>query len=222
MFGDNPKRPPVKGDGSILQVQSIFKTFQGEGPFAGMAAIFIRLGGCNLACSFCDTEFESFEAMSLEAIFTKLNEQDAGQSIKLVVITGGEPFRQPIEQLCQKLVDLRYQVQIETNGTLYRPVPPEVNIVCSPKVSDLGHYSIIRQDLLERLSAIKFLIAKNIQGYNQVPEIGQTKYNIPVFLQPIDQNDERLNQENTKLAMDIAMAKGCRLSIQLHKILGIE
>ena len=69
MFGTNPKRPPLKNhDGLSLDVVEIFPTIQGEGPFSGMPAIFIRLGGCNLACDFCDTEFEKFEPIALEEV----------------------------------------------------------------------------------------------------------------------------------------------------------
>ena len=72
MFGKNPKRPPEKGDGSLLQVVEIFPTLQGEGPFVGQPAVFLRLGGCNLACDFCDTEFEAFAVMPLEEIIEKI------------------------------------------------------------------------------------------------------------------------------------------------------
>jgi len=68
MLGDNPKRPPTNGDGTSLLVKNIFKTLQGEGPHAGVPAVFIRLGGCNLACSFCDTEFEDYQQHALSEI----------------------------------------------------------------------------------------------------------------------------------------------------------
>lgn len=73
MLGQNPIRPPITGDGTQLFVQSIFPTIQGEGPAAGIPSVFIRLGGCNLACSFCDTEFESFEEMALGDILSTVN-----------------------------------------------------------------------------------------------------------------------------------------------------
>ncbi|UCM85122.1 MAG: 7-carboxy-7-deazaguanine synthase QueE [Rickettsia endosymbiont of Culicoides impunctatus] len=224
MFGQNPKRAAIFNDGTSLEIKSIFKTIQGEGPFVGMPAVFIRLGGCNLACNFCDTEFEDFNILTINNIIEEV--QRLTINIKLVVITGGEPFRQPIELLCHKLIDLDYLVQIETNGTLYRDLPDKVHIICSPKATKNGAtkngYSLLRDDLLSRINALKFLVAKNIPEYSNIPEVGQSKYNIPVFIQPMDQNNPLLNKENEQLAIDLALKYGYRLSIQIHKILGIE
>ena len=72
MFGKNPILPPKKTDGKNLDIQEIFATFQGEGIFTGFPAIFIRLGGCNLACQFCDTEFDSYKNLSLEKVLEKV------------------------------------------------------------------------------------------------------------------------------------------------------
>lgn len=225
MFGQNPKRSILNGNGTRLEVKSIFKTIQGEGIFVGSPAIFIRLGGCNLACNFCDTEFEDFELVDIDKILNKaeslaLNSKNE-KSINLVVITGGEPMRQPIELLCQKLLDRDFKVQIETNGTLYRSLPKGVFIICSPKAGKTG-YSKIREDLLPQISAVKFIVAKNILEYGIIPEVGQTAYNIPVFVQPMDQNDQKLNDENNELAVKLALESGARLSLQTHKFLGIE
>lgn len=225
MFGQNPKRGSLKGDGSKLEVQSIFKTIQGEGSFVGTPAIFIRLGGCNLACDFCDTEFEDFKSVDIAIILQKvdlLSKNSKNEKvIKLVVITGGEPMRQPIERLCKELIALDYQVQIETNGTLYRHLPNKVSIICSPKVGKKG-YLKIREDLLPHITAIKFIISDNILLYSHVPELGQTNYNIPVFVQPMDQSDIKFNQNNNKLAVKLALEYGFKLSLQTHKFIGIE
>lgn len=225
MFGKNPKRAPVKGDGSVLSVKNIFKTIQGEGPHVGVPAIFLRLGGCNLACEFCDTEFEDYEDLALAEILAKIDDlslnEKSTRSVKLVVITGGEPFRQPIGALCSALLDVGFMVQIETNGTIYSPVPEVVDIICSPKVSN-GKYLSIREDLLPRITALKFLISANLKGYESVPELGQSRYKIPVFVQPMDEYDSALNAKNDKMAVDLAINNGYRLSYQIHKKLGIE
>lgn len=219
MYGANPKRKIVKGSGETLEVQEIFATIQGEGPNAGTPAVFIRLGGCNLACKFCDAEFESFRKMELTEIISEVKKL-AGKKIELVVITGGEPMRQPIELLCEKLLKSNLRVQIETNGTIYRKLDRKVEIVCSPKNNGAG-YKPLRADLLPHVNALKFLISDGDEKYRDVPEVGQTQYKIPVYVQPMDEYQINKNKKNAKRAAEIAAQSGCKLSIQLHKILGI-
>ncbi len=240
MLGKNLKRLPITGDGQKLFVKKIFRTLQGEGPYVGIPSVFIRLGGCNLACSFCDTEFENYHEIALPKIIesvknlsvnnqnndainnsAKNSNNPSNSSIKLVVITGGEPFRQPIANLCQSLLDLDFQVQIETNGTLFREIPKAVDIVCSPKISN-NKYLSIRKDLLPRITSFKFLISSNIHGYDIVPELGQAEYNIPVFVQAMDEYDSKINLANKKMAVNLAIDNNYRLSYQIHKDLGIE
>lgn len=225
MRGNNPKRAVEFGDGSVLKVQKIFKTLQGEGPNAGVPAIFVRLGGCNLACTFCDTDFEEFVEVRLDEIIFQVQQLSLNnkgvKSVNLVVVTGGEPFRQEISLLCDILLKDNYALQIETNGTIYRTISKDVEIICSPKVVG-GSYLSIREDLLPNISAFKFLISSNIKEYSSVPELGQKKCNIPVFVQAMDEYKEEINIQNLKLAVDIAINNGYRLSYQIHKDLGIE
>ena len=219
MHGKNPIRPPVSGDGQSLEVKRIFATLQGEGLYAGVPSVFVRLGGCNLACVFCDTEFEDAPILPIADILTQVKKL-ARSVIKLVVITGGEPFRQNIAPFCAALIEDGFSVQIETNGTLYRELPQGVDIVCSPKNTGRG-YMPIRGDLLERVSALKFIISADNMAYNHVPE-DFSSHNTPIFVQPMDEGDEIKNSANTKLALELAMKYGYRLSLQLHKILKIE
>lgn len=225
MYGNNPIRPPIAGDGQVLEVKHIFPTLQGEGIFVGVPAVFVRLGGCNLACKFCDTDFEDFTQISAADIVQQIQElsiNTAGKRVfKLVVITGGEPLRQNISPLCEALLADGFSVQIETNGTLYRELPQAVDIVCSPK-NAYGQYAPIRPDLLPKISAFKFIISAHNEKYNSVPEIGQSEYNTKVFVQPMDENDPIKNAANTKLAVDLALLHGYSLSLQTHKLLGIE
>lgn len=222
MFGQNPIRPPVQGDGSVLEVKHVFPTLQGEGPFAGQPAVFIRLAGCNLACSFCDTEFEDGQAMALADILTqadRLSRDAAGERVRhLAVITGGEPFRQPIEALCAGLLDMGMRVQIETNGTLFRSLDPRVNIICSPKNTGQGYHAV-RPDLEARLSAYKFLLSTRDDRYRAVPPVSP---DVPVYVQPMDEQDGEINAANLAYASRMAQEHGYRLSLQLHKMLGIE
>jgi 7-carboxy-7-deazaguanine synthase len=232
MHGNNPIRPPVSGDGSQLEVKHIFPTLQGEGPYVGHPAVFVRLGGCNLACSFCDTDFEDYAPMALAEIISEVkrlakvplpNPPPRGEGIvrKLVVITGGEPLRQNIVPLCEALLAEGFKVQIETNGTLYQKLPEAVHIVCSPKNSGGGYFPI-RTDLLPRLQALKFIISKSDEKYNHVGEVGQAQFGTPVYVQPMDEYDAVRNAENRAYAMELAQRHGYVLSLQMHKILGIE
>lgn len=220
MKGTNPQRSITKGSGETLEIKEIFKTFQGEGPFVGYPAIFIRLGGCNLACNFCDTMFEDFIEMPVSSIIELVN-MLAGNTHKVAVITGGEPFRQPINLLCEKLIEEGFTVQIETNGTIFHQIPDAVHIVCSPKNPN-GKYAPIRPDLLARASCLKFLVSTTEKGYQEVPELGQTAFKLPVYVQPMDEEDQDKNKENARLALEIAESKGYRISLQTHKILNIR
>ncbi|MCH2037860.1 MAG: 7-carboxy-7-deazaguanine synthase QueE [Rickettsiales bacterium] len=225
MFGDNVIRKPRNDDDSYLEVKSIFPTLQGEGIFTGWPSVFLRLGGCNLSCSFCDTEFEDFSKLSLDDIINeihKLSLNDQGDRVrKLVVITGGEPMRQPIERICRMLLDNGFSIQIETNGTLYRNLPKEVDIVCSPKITN-GRYHPIRADLLPKISAFKFIISKTLPYYDDVTDVGQSEYQTPVYVQPMDEYNEAKNQQNRDYTVELALNKGYRLSLQTHKIINIE
>lgn len=225
MFGKNPIKGIVRGDGTALFVTEIFPTFQGEGPFVGYPSVFIRLSGCNLACSFCDTEFDNQIEMNIDHILKEvqvLSKNKQGIRVRnLVVITGGEPMRQPIEKLLESLVSLGFDIQIETNGTIYRSLNPKVSIVCSPKNTGTGYYEI-RDDLLKRVSALKFIISKNNNLYNHVSEVGQTKYNIPVYIQPMDEYDDIKNKENMRLVVNLSEEYGYRTSLQTHKIMDVR
>jgi organic radical activating enzyme len=220
MFGNNPIRSVIKSDGNFLFVQDVFLTIQGEGPLVGVPSIFVRLGGCNLACNFCDTEFESFEQSTLDQILERIHALKGSSAVNLIVITGGEPMRQPIEKFCELLIGNGFQVQIETNGTIFRELPQQVSIVCSPKAGKAGYHNI-RSDLLKRLTAIKFIISKNQKLYSNVPDLGQTIYNTEVYVQPMDEQDDFLNRQNVQLAIEIAQKFGYRLSLQTHKFIGI-
>ena len=112
-------------------------------------------------------------------------------------------------------------VQIETNGTIYHKLPKAIKIICSPKNSS-GKYYPIRQDLLPRINAFKFLISASNPKYSKVSEVGQSQYQTPVYVQPIDEYDQQKNQQNLQKTLEIAQQFGYYISLQLHKILNIR
>jgi organic radical activating enzyme len=226
MFGKNKILKIEQHSGDFLDIQEIFPTLQGEGPFVGQGAIFIRLGGCNLKCNFCDTEFDSFKNFSLTEILQKvveLSKNSQGKIVrKLVVITGGEPMRQPIEKLCKELILLKFLVQIETNGTVFRELPSEVKIICSPKISN-HKYHILRPDILQKIDALKFIISAIDEDYSGVGEVGQASHKeLSIYVQPMDEYDDKKNKENLQKCLDLCAENGYFLSLQTHKIVGLK
>lgn len=221
MFGKNKILKAENHSGDHLEIVEIFPTLQGEGPYVGYPSVFVRLGGCNLACAFCDTQFDEFKTIAVDDVMgqvMKLAQNERGERVRnLVVITGGEPLRQPIEKLCQRLLDAGFLVQIETNGTLFRDLPKEVKIICSPKMSN-GKYHKVRDDLLQRVNALKFIVSKQHQDYHVVPD---WSCDIVTYVQPMDEYDAVKNQENISYALKLAQEKGYVLSLQMHKILRI-
>jgi len=141
-----------------LKVNEIYGPVkQGEGKSSGLDVLFLRLSGCNLACSWCDTPYtwnwvgtkfvhpEKFDPMK-EIVFMDTNEVKVELdklNTKAVVISGGEPMLQqkPLLPLIQALKADNYWVEIETNGTI-APEPEFLNLVdqinCSPKLSNSG------------------------------------------------------------------------------------
>jgi organic radical activating enzyme len=225
MFGKNKITSFKNHQGNFLAIQEIFATIQGEGPFAGRPAIFVRLSGCNLKCSFCDTEFDNPIEKKLPEIIeeiVKLSKNSKQKIVrKLVVITGGEPMLQPIAKLCTKLLKLKFQVQIETNGTIYRKLPKAVKIICSPKNS-YKKYFPIHGDLLCKINAFKFLISDSNPRYSSVPNLGQDQFNIPIYLQAIDEYDPEKNRRNLQKTRELCEENGYFISLQIHKILDIR
>jgi 7-carboxy-7-deazaguanine synthase len=99
-----------------LKVNEIFYSIQGESSFAGRPCIFVRLTGCNLRCSYCDTQYAYDEgsALEIDAILADIKSYEC----RLVEVTGGEPLIQPqTPALIRRLLDEDYEVLLETNGT---------------------------------------------------------------------------------------------------------
>ena len=117
-----------------IKVSEIFTSFQGEGPYIGIPATFLRLYGCNLNCQWCDTDISTYEILSVDEVAEILMTQMEFNNISLLVITGGEPTLQmdEIKRLIKELPD-DIKIQLETNGSIFEYVP-EMEYVISPKV----------------------------------------------------------------------------------------
>ena len=116
-----------------IKVSEIFTSFQGEGPYVGTPATFLRLYGCNLECEWCDTDISTYEILSVDDVAEILMTQMEFNNIKTLIITGGEPTLQmeEIKRLIKELPE-DIKIQMETNGSLFEYIP-EIEYVISPK-----------------------------------------------------------------------------------------
>ena len=116
----------------MLKINEIFKSIQGESSHAGLPCIFVRLTGCNLRCTYCDTEYAFYEGREL-TVAQVVNKVE-GFEISLVEITGGEPLLQKeVYPLMQALLAKNYTVMLETGGSLSLDEVPKAVI----KIMDL-------------------------------------------------------------------------------------
>jgi len=143
----------------------LYKSLQGESSFSGLPCVFIRLAGCNLRCSWCDSEytFTGGRKAALQEVLAQVRQLSPNGG--LVEITGGEPMLQAREvvPLMQSLVDLHYTVLIETSGERFlADVPSSVHKIVDVKCPDSGEGNSFRLenlDALTRLDEIKFVIS---------------------------------------------------------------
>lgn len=232
---------PLRRPGEI-EVQSLFSTIQGEGPFCGTPCVFIRLAGCNLACPACDTDYTSKRrSFPAEWIAVEANALARSQRSEpgLVVITGGEPFRQDLSLLVSKLLDQGHYVQIETNGTLPPRLPKGCYVSKNPATRS-GVYIVVSPKTgrvhpeCEALAcAYKYVLAHDsidpkdglplrALDHPAAPRVARPTKSIPVYLQPCDDKDNVINKLNTASVIDSCMNHGYTLQLQIHKILDLE
>lgn len=232
-FNSQPIEKPDLRDDHSLDVHSLFYTIQGEGPLTGHPAIFVRLAGCNLQCPGCDTEYTSAllrQRMSPEAVVAEVQRKHPGP--RLVVITGGEPFRQSIGLFTQLLEDTGYQIQIETNGTL--PPPPGLAastwVVVSPKTGK------VHPDTAAIAVAWKYVLDSehvdpedglptHALDHTASPRLARPPEDWPlgaVYVQPADERDITRTNRNLEAVKRTCLRHGYTLQVQLHKILNME
>lgn len=213
-----------------LAVHSIFDTIQGEGPFAGEPATFIRLAGCNLNCKWCDTDYTSKRSR-----LTPNEINDVMMTMparRVVVLTGGEPFRQDFYGFFLHCIKPGQILQVETNGTLYRDFlekqyTEQMVIVCSPKTP------AIDDRMWRFINALKYVVEDGrIDETDGLPlsSVGP-QYGRParppeywkgvIFVQPLDVQDPVKNLENLKAAAESCMKHNYILTTQIHKEAGL-
>jgi 7-carboxy-7-deazaguanine synthase len=221
-----------------LPVNEVFASMQGEGTFTGMPCAFIRLQGCPVGCPWCDTKYtwerKDNRRMPLNTILlkTKGMETDewcwmtlatlagilSSERTEHVVVTGGEPCLHDLVPLGDFLERGGYRMQVETSGTVPIRVTNGTFVTVSPKIDMPGGLTLLTESLA-RADEIKFPVGRDrdVERLERLvlPHAKVEKHR--VFLQPISQNEKA-----TALCIRAARAKGWRVSVQVHKFVGVR
>lgn len=227
------EKPTRRGDGAV-EIVDLFWTIQGEGPFAGQPAVFVRTAGCNLACPSCDTVYTEnrryVTPLQLVGLVDDLFPPASAEwRERLVVLTGGEPFRQHVAPAVRELLTCGFKVQVETNGTLFPedfPFMGDVHLVVSPKVGR------VHEELRPYVKHLKYVVTAGRQHERTrlpLTVLGNTAHvDLPwpgfrgtVWVQPADEQNDEVNKANMEAAVDACLTRGYRFSLQTHKIMGV-
>lgn len=153
---------PLQTQEPPLRVTEIFHSIQGESTYVGQPCIFVRLTGCPLRCTWCDTEYSFYggTTLSIDEILNKVREYGC----QLVEVTGGEPLAQPEAlPLIARLCDAGYTVLIETSGAIdVQPVDQRAKLILDVKCPGSGMTDRMHWPNLDRVTAkdeAKFVLA---------------------------------------------------------------
>lgn len=199
-------------------VKEIFgPTLQGEGAHAGKACVFLRFAACNLTCTWCDTDFAAEGARKLTAdeIVSALLAIDAPQPTRLVIVTGGEPSLQWDAPLANALRAAGFAVHMESNGT-QRLAAPVDWLTISPKPQfHPPRLHLVAENVANEVKVV-------VDGTVTTTTLDQYAAQYPgatYFVQPcMDAN----HAAHVAAAVALVLARPTwRLSLQLHKIIGV-
>jgi len=225
----------AKNEVRSLRLIELYRSVQGESSFAGVPCIFVRLAGCNLRCSWCDSEytFTGGQPFTNDEILAQI---EALQPCRLIEFTGGEPMLQAREllPLMQRLLDAGYQLMMETSGE--RPladVPKAVHKIVDVKCPGSGMGGTFRMENLESLTVrdeVKFVLLDRadyefarefIREHDLAAKCGQ------ILLSPAFRKDATDARSAENMALDpralvewmLADGVPARLSLQIHKFI---
>jgi len=201
-----------------MKIIEIFESIQGEGRFIGEPQAFVRMAGCNMRCSWCDTPESWGEGreMSVEDIMGEVE----GKQIKTVCITGGEPLLQvdELRKLIQALKEKKYKIILETNGSIYdEEVFSSVDSVAldlkPPSSKEESDESIMGK--LKASDYVKVVVADDTDLAYAKKIIDKAP--VEVYLQP-----DKLEKINWLIEKALEAKLEGRVLPQLHKIIGVK
>ena len=206
-----------------LMITEMFGSIQGESTHAGRLCFFVRLAGCNLRCSYCDTDYSLTPADGVEMSIDSVVSHILKEGFNLVEITGGEPLTQGnVVKLCDRLLETGCEVMIETNGSLDINILPKgvIRIVdCkTPSSGELKNMLFANFDHLVSSDEVKFVIG-NREDYDYALSVID-KYDLNsktenILLSPIWNNVEPADIVDWM----VADKPPVRLQIQMHKVI---
>lgn len=211
-----------------MKVNTFYPTIQGEGAMTGVPMIVLRLQGCSVGCPWCDTK-ETWDAdggielhpAEIAKRLARYREHPDTKGIEWILLTGGEPAEQDLSELIPVLHEKGWRVALETSGTA--PLPANAGfdfVTVSPKMLMPGKKLVLATALL-RADEIKHVV-----GSERDIDMLDTLLNScsqswpgtmpPVTLQPVSQSEKA-----TRLCTRVCLERGWRLSVQVHKVIGL-
>ena len=201
----------MTSEGLMLPLMEAFYTIQGEGYHKGTAAYFVRIGGCDVGCHWCDVK-ESWNAALHPPTAIEVMVNNALAYSKTVVVTGGEPLMWPMQPLTEQLRSKGAQVHLETSGAY--PLTGEWDWVClSPKKNKLP-----LSEVYEKANELKFIIYNNSDFVFAEQHADLVSLGCKLYLQPEWSRRDKV----IPLIVDYVMQHPkWAVSLQTHKYLNI-
>ena len=210
----------ISGVVRMLRVYSIFKSIQGEGLLMGIPTVFIRLAGCPLKCSWCDTaeaRTAPGKSMSIEQILAEVEKT----RLSYVCLTGGEPLAQEGSiTLINKLTEKDYFVQLETSGAIpLEEVPCSENVMISmdikcPSSGEQDKMDLSNLELISQFDQLKFVIADENDYLYAKKIMSENVINAAIIMTPVGGTDlEWLAKRAIRDKLKV------RVMPQLHKLI---
>ena len=216
-----------------MKVCEIFKSIEGEGLRTGQAAVFVRLHGCNLRCSYCDSmyavEGSDFWFMNVGEILAAVETYRAESGVKCVTLTGGEPLiHADVENLLTALSEAGFEVNVETNGTL--PCKwrlPGLFYTMDWKCKSSGMTSQMKMEnlaTLDKNDVLKFVVG-SVEDLHEASSVVAKlarllPQNMPqIFISPIFGKLENEKIVEWMLSDKTMLQNNARFQVQLHKVI---
>ncbi|HYL11438.1 MAG TPA: radical SAM protein [Terriglobales bacterium] len=219
-----------------MQITEIYKSIQGESSYSGLPCIFVRLTGCNLRCSWCDSEytFSGGHRMTLEEVEAEV--EHLSPEGGLVEITGGEPMLQEREviPLMERLLNAGYTVLLETSGErALEKVPREIIKIVDVKCPNSGEPDTFRMENLDALTSrdeVKFVLSDRVdyefaRDFTALHKLGSRVSS--VIFSPAFSKDAGGGRDTSHCLLDprqlaewmLADNVPARLGLQIHKFI---